>query len=228
VLERGLAINRAIGYPGGISPIVDHLGDIARERGDNDQALTYYRESLAAWLHLRDPHGAADSLAGFAVALLGLGDPEGATRLLSAAGAVYEGLGFSRSRYGPAYKDDVITALRDQLGDERLDELWIGGQELTLESALQEAIAYSPRIGRAPHVTIPPKASSRMERFGLTQREAETLELLIEGKSNAEIGARLSISPRTAGTHIANIYGKIGVSSRAALVAAVLRGDTQA
>jgi len=44
-------------------------------------------------------------------------------------------------------------------------------------------------------------------------------------RTNAEIGEALSIGPRTAGTHIANIYGKLGVSSRAAAVATVLRAD---
>ena len=38
---------------------------------------------------------------------------------------------------------------------------------------------------------------------------------LAQGLSNKEIGARLHISPRTAGNHIAHIYEKTGVSTRA-------------
>lgn len=51
---------------------------------------------------------------------------------------------------------------------------------------------------------------------GLTEREVEVLRLLARGLSNKEIGARLHISPRTAGNHIVHIYEKTGVSTRAA------------
>ena len=51
---------------------------------------------------------------------------------------------------------------------------------------------------------------------GLTEREVEVLRLLAQGLSNKEIGARLHISPRTAGNHIAHVYEKTGVSTRAA------------
>lgn len=223
VLERGLAITRAIGFPGGMSPIVDHLGDIARERGDLNRALDYYRQTLPVWLEQRDPHGAADSLAGFAATLQGLGDLEGATRLLSAAAAVYEGLGFSRSRYGPAYKDEILNQLEKQLGSAQFQEIWEDGQSLSLQTALTLALDYQPRATTPAALkrTLP---SVNVDRFGLTTREAEILEHLLVGRSNAEIGAILFISPRTAGTHIANIYGKLGVSSRSAAVAAVMRG----
>jgi len=50
---------------------------------------------------------------------------------------------------------------------------------------------------------------------GLTDREVEVLVLLARGKSNREIGALLGISPRTAQNHVAHVYDKIGVYSRA-------------
>jgi HD-GYP domain-containing protein (c-di-GMP phosphodiesterase class II) len=49
---------------------------------------------------------------------------------------------------------------------------------------------------------------------GLTPREVEVLRLLALGLSNREIGARLVITPKTAGNHIEHIYAKIGASSR--------------
>jgi len=51
---------------------------------------------------------------------------------------------------------------------------------------------------------------------GLTAREVEVLRLLAQGLSNKDIGARLVISPKTAGNHVEHIYAKIGTSSRAA------------
>jgi DNA-binding NarL/FixJ family response regulator len=51
---------------------------------------------------------------------------------------------------------------------------------------------------------------------GLTPREVEVLRLLATGLSDREIGDALAISPRTAMRHVANIYAKLDVSSRAA------------
>ena len=55
----------------------------------------------------------------------------------------------------------------------------------------------------------------------LTAREGEVLALLAEGLSNAEIGARLHLSPGTIKDHVSAILLKFGVSSRvqAALIA---------
>lgn len=48
----------------------------------------------------------------------------------------------------------------------------------------------------------------------LTRREAEILVWLGEGKSNAEIGALLGVSPRTVEKHCGNLFAKIGVETR--------------
>jgi DNA-binding NarL/FixJ family response regulator len=48
----------------------------------------------------------------------------------------------------------------------------------------------------------------------LTSRELEVLRLVGAGKANKEIAAELSISDRTARTHVSNILRKLGLSSR--------------
>ncbi len=48
----------------------------------------------------------------------------------------------------------------------------------------------------------------------LTARELEILELLAEGLTNKEIGARLDISPFTVRNHTTRIYAKVGVNNR--------------
>ena len=48
----------------------------------------------------------------------------------------------------------------------------------------------------------------------LTSREAGVLELLQEGRTNAEIAHELSIGIETVRTHARNIYRKLGISSR--------------
>ena len=51
---------------------------------------------------------------------------------------------------------------------------------------------------------------------GLTRREVDVLRLAARGLTTREIADRLYISPKTADHHIQHIYGKIGVSTRAA------------
>jgi DNA-binding NarL/FixJ family response regulator len=49
----------------------------------------------------------------------------------------------------------------------------------------------------------------------LTEREDEVLELIAQGRSNAEIGARLGISDKTVRNHVANVFNKLRVADRA-------------
>lgn len=58
----------------------------------------------------------------------------------------------------------------------------------------------------------PQKASSLIE--PLSERELEVLRLVAAGRSNPEIAEALFISINTVKTHLANIYGKLGVNNR--------------
>ena len=59
----------------------------------------------------------------------------------------------------------------------------------------------------------------------LTNREADVLELLQQGASNAEIAAKLHVGVETVRTHARNLYRKLGVTSRRDLAAApIVRG----
>jgi branched-chain amino acid transport system substrate-binding protein len=61
--------------------------------------------------------------------------------------------------------------------------------------------------------------------FGTTLRELDVLTLVSSGATNAEIGARLSLSTRTVTTHVDHIMRKLGVASRtSAAVVAVEEG----
>ena len=79
-------------------------------------------------------------------------------------------------------------------------------------------------------VLSPPVAARVLDQMrrpdqALTAREAELLTLLAEGLTNKELGRRLFISEATVKTHLAHIYAKLGVDSRAAAVSIALRRD---
>jgi len=54
---------------------------------------------------------------------------------------------------------------------------------------------------------------------GLTKREVEVLARIAAGASNRDVAKQLFISEKTVGRHLANIYVKLGVSSRTAAAA---------
>jgi DNA-binding CsgD family transcriptional regulator len=56
------------------------------------------------------------------------------------------------------------------------------------------------------------------QRDRLTDREAEILELVAAGLTNAGIAERLWVSPGTVKKHLENVYAKLGVANRAAAV----------
>jgi DNA-binding CsgD family transcriptional regulator len=60
--------------------------------------------------------------------------------------------------------------------------------------------------------------------YGLSRRERDVLALLVEGRTNREIGATLFISEKTASVHVTHILDKLGVTSRGAAAALAARG----
>jgi DNA-binding CsgD family transcriptional regulator/tetratricopeptide (TPR) repeat protein len=79
--------------------------------------------------------------------------------------------------------------------------------------ALAERARISLNAPAAVSSSSPPSPEAQA-RYGLTGRELAVLRLLAVGRTNAQIGAELYISPRTAGVHVTNILRKLGVSGR--------------
>ena len=67
------------------------------------------------------------------------------------------------------------------------------------------------RRGRLVAGSIPDEP---LRRLGLTDREAEVLDLLVEGRTNRQIGDVLFISEKTVSVHVTNLLRKLGVQSR--------------
>jgi len=67
-------------------------------------------------------------------------------------------------------------------------------------------------------------ASLKGERdTGLTPRELEILQLIVEGKSNKEIATQLNLSVNTVSVHRANIMDALGIHKTAELVVYAIR-----
>jgi DNA-binding NarL/FixJ family response regulator len=78
----------------------------------------------------------------------------------------------------------------------------------------------------APPSPVPPQRRRSRRPDGLTEREAEVLELLTQGCTNLEIAARLVVSVHTVERHLQNAYRKISVRNRADAAAYMARGGS--
>ena len=71
------------------------------------------------------------------------------------------------------------------------------------------------RLGQ--RVPVPRMGRRQELPFGLSQREFEVARLVVEGRTNAQIAERLSLSLRTVETHLTRVFGKTGVPARGGL-----------
>lgn len=107
----------------------------------------------------------------------------------------------------------------------------IGGAH-PLSQAAVSALVGAIRNDKAPMATPavePPRVSAHArDRFELSAREAEVMQLIVQGRSNGQIAGQLFLAEKTVKNHVNRIYAKLGVTSRAAAIAQWLgttRGD---
>jgi non-specific serine/threonine protein kinase len=217
-LEEAERRQRAMGHAWGLGETLHYQGDLARARGDLDGALSRYREIL----ELTHTHGdriqVADALAGVASVEAARGLPEQAARLDGAVAALRAQ---PNAAIPPWEYDDHgrdLDAAQAALGTESWDAGRAAGAALPLEAAIAEALA-EPE----PMDALRPAEPAAAPDTSLTARETEVVRLLADGLSDREIAAALFIGPRTASFHVANILAKLGVDSRTAAAAYVVR-----
>lgn len=223
LLEDALATFRTLGDQWCISTSLHYLGDVARLQGRLDDAIQYYQESLADSWAQRDALGVADALLRLGQILVERGDAVPAARLFGAAEVQHETAGIPL--YGPiqaGYEQAVATA-RAALGNERFTVAWHEGRALPLEEAAREAVT----IQRSPHRQTEALAqwSGPAPGATLSARECDVLRLIVDGLTDAEIAATLSIGRRTVNTHVTSILNKLGVKSRTAAAAWAVRSN---
>lgn len=92
--------------------------------------------------------------------------------------------------------------------------------------SLAAALAIFERLGAQPAIDVVrhrlraagvrnlPRATTRENPYALTARQMDILALLVEELSNAEIAARLHVSPKTVDHHVSAVLAKLDVHSR--------------
>lgn len=156
------------------------------------------------------------------------GDASGAARLADLADAV------DGPRVGLAARHAAALAARDAAALAAVGDGWAGlgarllaadayAQAATAASGLAGTSTFAIRARRlaARHHARTPALTALHDGERLTRREREVAMLAAGGLSNAEIAARLTLSTRTVEGHLLQVYGKLGLHTRAELAQAL-------
>jgi non-specific serine/threonine protein kinase len=228
--------------PGGarrLGMMLGELGVIQVTTGRLPEATATLVEAVAWCWRVRDVTHLTRTLRGLAAVAAGTERPVAAAHLLGAADAIDASTPFV-ALAAPRDRDILawcLTHLADAADATTLTTHRRIGAGLTVEQAvaLAREVATSvlgadrvaeiwqatgaPEPGAVPLLRPPdlelaaPPAATDADAL-LTRREREVLVLLCQRLTDAEIAAGLFISPRTASRHVANIFHKLGVSSR--------------
>ena len=110
--------------------------------------------------------------------------------------------------------------------------------DATDEPALREALSIFTGLGASASARITrqkmrrrgirsipagPRTVTRAHPLGLTQREREVLELICDGRTNAEIAAQLFISAKTVDHHVSAVLAKLDAPTRRAAASQAAR-----
>ena len=103
-----------------------------------------------------------------------------------------------------------------------------GARGYILKNALDLELVTAIRRVAAGEVVLDPQidrlTALKGERdSGLTARELEVLQLIVDGKSNKEIASQLNLSTNTVAVHRANIMDALGIHKTAELVVYAIR-----
>lgn len=191
-------------------------------------AARHYHQSLRTLIDATHVVWLVKPLTGLAAISVEHDDMESAARLLGAVDQILLDMGGRLFPFDRPPYEQADRAAREALGEERFTAEHNAGKRLSradllaeVESIVAAAALKLPRS--ALHAHAAPEALDPAGAAGLTRREREVLRLLADGRSDREIAAALSISPKTVGLHVSHVMAKLGVTSRAAVVAHVHR-----
>ncbi len=121
----------------------------------------------------------------------------------------------------------VVTLFEDE--ESVFTALRAGARGYVLKDADEEDLVAAVRaVGRGETIFSPSVAARVLAYFAtprppappqlfptLTDREREVLSLIARGASNTAIARQLSLSPKSVGNYVSNIFGKLQVADRA-------------
>ncbi|MGE5155897.1 MAG: helix-turn-helix transcriptional regulator [Betaproteobacteria bacterium] len=153
------------------------------------------------------PLGLAAALEMLCVLKVEQSDHEVAARVFGAVAAMRRRLGAARRTVEARTVRTALAQLENRLGHDSAAQLWREGARLDIDEASSQALR-GHRVTRA-----------RPDRGwqSLTPAELAVAELVAKGLHNADIAARLFVSPATVRSHLGHIFQKLEIRTRAQL-----------
>jgi predicted ATPase/DNA-binding CsgD family transcriptional regulator len=232
-----LALYREIDARPQIARCLVGIGWVALSQGDLQLARSSLTESLQLSLATGQRLAVARGLEAFAVLAVASGNPDRAATLQGSALALREAAGHAPPALARSRLDGLLEPAGRQLGEAATAALIAAGSAMSAHQAVRFAAAAGrgEQTGDAAQQAVrrqavPPQAiavASSDPAAALTARELEIAALIARGLSNRGIADELVISPATAARHVANIFGKLGFSSRAQLAAWAAQRETE-
>ena len=188
-----------------------NLGFAALIEGDLAEARPQYMKALQI-AHQIDHRVAQSYLLGaLGCCAAASGEPRLAAQLIGAAEATRTEAGANVVGFFAPFLAQATESATAALGASRF------GAELSAGRGMNRGAAIGLALGESAQVAV--TASDNAGQGLLGKREAEVAQLVADGLSNKQIGARLFISERTVASHVRSILNKLGFNSRAQIAA---------
>jgi DNA-binding CsgD family transcriptional regulator/tetratricopeptide (TPR) repeat protein len=213
-LERAIEIAEATKHPGILARFLGWLAEARRRAGDAAGATVAAGRSGDLGRRIGCRWVVALALRTRGRIALDEGDLEAARRLLGGARAGLEAIGCD---FDLALCHMDLAQLAKRQGRDpgpAIESAWSLLEAIPAPVHRERLAHLAHELGLSEH---DPAGLGR-----LTGREREVLALVAEGLTNRQIAERLVISEGTAIRHVSNIFGKLGVSNRAAATRAAL------
>ena len=212
-IEAAVQVRRARGPVFNLSILLNALGLLHAEMGAIEASIAALTESRTIWQSMIGTNREiqAEWLVVAAFLERRRGQPWLAARLAGAAEALTEAVKVPLVVPPPRQYARWVAELRAEIGDVAFEGAWAAGRILNVSDAIEEALA-------------PPSAPDTGTSATLSPREREVLTLIAQGKSNRTIADELFLSERTIEGHVARIFAKLGVRSRAEAIRHAVTG----
>jgi DNA-binding CsgD family transcriptional regulator len=188
-----------------------NLGAVAIVSGDLPAGKERLEEGLRIASQLGDRVTQFYFLAGFGCHAAAANQGRLAAQLLGAADTVRISAGATMIPFLGLIVGEAERRAIASIGEPRYRSEVNAGRRLTRLAAEALALGQTAHYPSVPRKRLPPEV--------LGTRQSEVAQLVAEGLSNKQIGARLFISERTADSHVRSILNKLGFNSRAQIAA---------
>ena len=189
--------------------VLVQLANLAADTDDSHSARRFYDGALQLFEANGDRRGAALCLNNLSIVAARQGDLDHAVELVERARALFAASG---DRHGEAGSANNLAAIREEQGlipaaaelyQQTAATLRELGDSATAETVEANLARLRPEIRRHDHA--------------LSARERQVATLVAAGLSNREIAKELFVSQRTIDSHVAHMFTKLGIKSRARL-----------